>query len=701
MYKKLLILSHKMETNTLLDAIKRGCLMCVPLLMIGIVASILSGIPIPFIQDWYANTLFGAILHQFLDCLYKMTLGTMSLYVGVAVSYMYSLTFEAESRFVSAASIFASFICVMLSMGFAHEGLNASRYDARGVFVAFVVSVLCVRVFFTVYGWIGKKRELSFSANIERRIYTIYWMMIPFCVCILLFYGLNEILYQGFHVVSIHDAFVSFTCTVFTKLGNSYGSALLLMGSESLMWFFGIHGGGVMEQVMSTVFAPANADPTVIVSRTFLDTFTLIGGCGTCLSLFLAMLLFEKRKESRAILGTVALPILFNVNEPLVFGLPIIFNPILAIPFILTPLVSVTIAYLATIIGFMPITTTNVAWTTPVFLSGYAATGSWQGVVVQFIIVVVGVFIYAPFVKMMGKTEEEKMKLTFEALQQYYIEHMDDEQPVAILKQHNSWAIAASKLVRVLRGDIENDRIPMNYQPQVDHQGKLYGAEALLRWKYGEETLFPPFVVHMAKEAGLEDDLAKCIIRQVCRDIVRMREAGMEDIRVSVNISAEQLNNDVFVTDAILLAKHYKVQQQFGIEVTEEKSIERMAHAAESIRRLNAEGVQVAMDDFSMGNTSIKSLQENNFSHVKLDGSLVADMENNERSSDIVKSIISLGDSMGFEVIAEYVDSQVKQDKLRDMGCDYFQGYYYSPAVPLDEFILFGEERDRNQIPRG
>ena len=693
MYGKMLALSHKMETNTLLDAIKRGCLMCIPLLMLGLVASIFKMLPISVVQDWYTGTEFGGACYRFFDSVYRLTLGGMSLYVGAAVTYMYALTFEAESRYVSAAAIFASYLCQLLSFGFAHEGFNILRYDAKGIFVAFVVSIVCVKLFFSIYQWIGKRHELSFSSNIERRIYTIYWMMIPFCACIFVFYAFNEALFHVLHVVSIHDAFVSFISATFVKLGNNYGSALLMMGSESLMWFFGIHGGGVMEQVMTLVFTPANLDPTAIVSRTFLDTFALIGGCGTALSLFIAMLLFEKRKESRAILGTVALPILFNVNEPLVFGLPIIFNPILVIPFMVTPLVSITIAYLATVIGFMPITTTEVAWTTPIFISGYASTGSWRGVFVQLIIVVVGVLIYAPFVKMMGRTDAAKLTLTTEALQQYFKEHMDDDQPIAILKQHNSWAIAASKMVMVLKQDIENDRITMHYQPQIDNNGRLYGAEALLRWQYGGKTLFPPFVVHMAREAGLEDDLARSILRKVCGDIVHMREAGMEDMRVSVNISPEQLNNDVFVTDAILLAKQYKVERQLGIEVTEETSIERMAHASESIRRLNAEGLQVSMDDFSMGTTSIKNLRENNFSHVKLDGALVADMENNERSSDIVQSIISLGDSMGFEVIAEYVDSQVKLDKLKEMGCEYFQGYYYSPAVPLEEFISFGEGR--------
>lgn len=97
-----------------------------------------------------------------------------------------------------------------------------------------------------------------------------------------------------------------------------------------------------------------------------------------------------------------------------------------------------------------------------------------------------------------------------------------------------------------------------------------------------------------------------------------------------------------------------------------------------------------------MGTTSIKNLKENRFSHVKLDGSLVEDMMSNERSRNIVASIILLGNSLGFRVVAEYVDSQKKLDELKELGCDYFQGYYYSPAIPLDEFVEYAKHREED-----
>lgn len=697
MYEKILTLSHKIESNYVLDSIKRGFLMCVPLVMIGVLSQIVLSIPAGVIQQWYAENWFGQLFYAFFNSAYNLTFGATALYCCIAVSFMYSERFYSDSKFVTAAAILASFISVLFSLGYVHTGFNSQYYNATGIFTAFVVSVLCIKLFFTIYDFIDRHRQLSFSANMERRIYTIYWMMIPFGVCILVFFGFNEILYHLFHVVSINEAFTEFLTAAFTGMGPSYGSAMLLMGLESLLWFFGVHGGGVMEPVMNTVFAPANADPSMIVSRTFLDTFTLIGGCGTAFCLFIAMCIFEKRKEKRAVLGTVALPILFNVNEPLVFGIPIIFNPVLVIPFILTPLMSLSIAYFFTYIGFMPVTTRAVTWTTPVFFSGYYATGSWKGAFVQGIILLVGVLIYIPFVKMMEKTDAESVELSTESLENYYKENMEHAGEFSILKQHNSMAIAAASLVSKLKDDIAGEKIRLYYQPQIDQEGQVYGAEALLRWSYGGKILFPPFVIHMAKEAGIEEQLERTILRQVCRDILRLKKSGMGNLCISANISGEQLNDDIFVTDIILIARRYQVCEQLCIEITEDINLEDLNHVSANIFRLKREGINVSMDDFSMGTTSIKNLKENRFSHVKLDGSLVADMITNERSRDIVASIILLGNSLGFRVVAEYVDSQKKLDELKALGCDYFQGYYYSPAVPLEEFVEYAKHREEDQ----
>ncbi len=695
MFEKLITLSQRIEANRVLDAIKRGFLMCVPLLTLGILSMVVVSIPLDGVQEWFATSVFGGGVYRFFNSIYNITYPLMALYLCITVSFMYATHFHAESPFVSAAAVLASLISVMFSLGFTHTGFADLQCDARGVFVSFLVSILCIKLFFSMYYRLAHHQRLVFSGNMKNRISAIYWMMLPFIACVMIFFWANELLYMFFHVVSLNDAVTTLLSNVSRNMQPSYAAALLVMCGESLLWFFGVHGGSVMEPVMDLIFSPGNTDATVIVSRTFLETFTLIGGCGTALSLYIALLLFERRKQQRAILGPALVPILFNVNEPLVFGIPIIFNPILAIPFFLAPLVSLSIAYAATYIGFMPITTTEISWTTPIFLSGYMATGSWRGVFVQFVILLVDVGLYIPFVKMMGNAEMANAEHAAEKLQAYYMEHEGNIGEKGILSQHNSWAIAGSALVSALKDDIAAEHIQMFYQPQIDQEGKIYGAEALLRWKYGGKILFPPFVIHMAKEADREDQLARAIIHQVCKDTAKIKQMTERNLRISANISCAQLNDDVFVSDIISLAKRYQVADQLCVEVTEELSINEMVHAPDNIRRLNAEGIEVSMDDFSMGTTSIKNLRENNFSHVKLDGSLVADMENNVRSKDIVASIINLGNVMGFRVVAEYVDSEKKLEELRALGCDFFQGYYYSPAVPLDEFVEYANGREK------
>ena len=116
-----------------------------------------------------------------------------------------------------------------------------------------------------------------------------------------------------------------------------------------------------------------------------------------------------------------------------------------------------------------------------------------------------------------------------------------------------------------------------------------------------------------------------------------------------------------------------------------------LLHIPGNIRLLKRMGIRVAMDDFSMGHTSLKYLQDSLFDCVKLDGGLVQDLMTNPRIEEIIASIIALGDKLQFSVIAEYVDDSQKAEKLLGLGCDYLQGYLYSPAVPAKELAASGE----------
>jgi PTS system cellobiose-specific IIC component len=152
--------------------------------------------------------------------------------------------------------------------------------------------------------------------------------------------------------------------------------------------------------------------PTEIVTKPFNVLFGGLGGFGCTLGLIAAILLFSKREDERAI-AKLALPAgIFEINEPVIFGLPIVMNPVYMIPFILAPVLGSTIGYLATKIGIMPITYIDVPWVTPPFINAFLATGgSFTAVLVQFVAFAAIVMLYAPFVRISNKVAEKQAEM--------------------------------------------------------------------------------------------------------------------------------------------------------------------------------------------------------------------------------------------------------------------------------------------------
>ena len=132
----------------------------------------------------------------------------------------------------------------------------------------------------------------------------------------------------------------------------------------------------------------------------FRDTFGMMGGTGSTICLLVATMIFSRSKSSREVSKLSIVPGIFNINEPVIYGYPIVFNIPLLIPFVLTPVISLLIAYTATILGLMNRTVVLVPWTTPPLINGFLATGGdWRAVVVQILSFVIGVLFYLPFMK--------------------------------------------------------------------------------------------------------------------------------------------------------------------------------------------------------------------------------------------------------------------------------------------------------------
>ena len=175
------------------------------------------------------------------------------------------------------------------------------------------------------------------------------------------------------------------------------------------------------------------------------------------------------------------------------------------------------------------------------------------------------------------------------------------------------------------------------------------------------------------------------------------RESALS-VQISVNVTSSQLDQADFVDVLRGLLEHYAVTpQNLGLEVTEQTALSSSRLMRERIEAIHGLGVQILMDDFGMGHTSLLYLQDKQFDVVKLDGSLVKGLLKNERCGDIISSIVYLSESLGFSIVAEYVETPEQRDKLRELGCLNYQGYLYSPAIPFDQFVVYLKENRKEK----
>ncbi len=314
------------------------------------------------------------------------------------------------------------------------------------------------------------------------------------------------------------------------------------------MWFFGIHGSNVLNVPKDVILGQAmqsNIDavaaggmPTEIFTSTFLDAFVLLGGCGATWALLIAIFLFSKRRSNRALSKVAAIPMVFNINEMIVFGLPIVGNPVFFIPFLLTPLLMLMSSYLAMYLGIVPLTIERVEWTTPIIFSGYLATGSIAGSLLQLFNLVLGVAIYAPFVKIYDRVIERETKEKMNHLVDRLKKSEDSREPIELLAMKNEYGNIAKNLADELDRWIKNKEVTLYYQPQHNARGELIGAEALLRWKhpvYG--MIYPPLVIKLAEESGNLVHLEEAVFSKAVEDMQKMTEILGKVEHISVNVT--------------------------------------------------------------------------------------------------------------------------------------------------------------------
>ncbi len=251
---------------------------------------------------------------------------------------------------------------------------------------------------------------------------------------------------------------------------------------------------------------------------------------------------------------------------------------------------------------------------------------------------------------------------------------------------------------------IERNELFLVYQPQLDRQGQVIGAEVLLRWQSEEYGNIPPDVfIGIAEERGFIIDIGRWVLERTLEQMAHWHEAGLCDSgcfqRLAINVSPHQiLSKNIVKEFAMACTGHGFKPESIELEITETGITQYSDHIIENLQALSDMGFKIAIDDFGTGHSSLSRLHHFPVDILKIDRSFVNNMESGVSDAALVKSIIDMAHTLGFKVIAEGVEEASQLIMLMEFGCDIFQGYYFSKPVSADEFISYAKQEGRQAI---
>ncbi|ANI83785.1 PTS sugar transporter subunit IIC [Kosakonia oryzae] len=285
--------------------------------------------------------------------------------------------------------------------------LAFTNIGSTGIFAGVIIGLLSTELFIRVAG--VKRFSISLGENVPAAVGQSFSSLIPAIITLSLFAIVAALLANLLHTDLIH-LITTLIQQPLRQINTSLPGTLFIYSFGNFLFTLGIHqtvvNGVILEPLLlintnENMLAFANGQPIPhIINNIFVPTFGMIGGTGSTISLLIAIFLFAKQQSAKQVARLAISPGLFNINEPVIFGLPIVFNLPLMIPFVLLPALGIWFAWLCTTLGWMSRCVVMIPWTTPPILSAWLATaGDWRAVVVQLIIIVFGVFFYLPFLK--------------------------------------------------------------------------------------------------------------------------------------------------------------------------------------------------------------------------------------------------------------------------------------------------------------
>ena len=395
-------------------ALRDGFIMTTPFTVCGSVFLLLANLPIPGYPEFMAS-LFGPDWTAPLNAVAGGTFSVLALIVVLAVTYKYV---ESEGCDAIMASILSlSTFLILLPPSLVTKGgetvgdiIPKAWAGSNGVITAILVSFTASWIFcYCEKNHIGIKMPDSVPSGVAKAFTALVPGMIFFTSASVL-YGLCH--YIG--ATTLPELIFKVIQTPLQGLSDSLAGGSIIVGLQSILFWAGIHGPNVVGGVVSPLLIANSLDNQHLIdagmslvnnpqAKIFTcqinDVFVKSGGCGLTLGLLLAGIFTARSQQLKSLMKMAFVPGLFNINEPIIFGLPIVFNPYLLVPFVIVPLIAMFVTYFAITTGFMaPFSAVQVPWTTPPIIAGFLRDG-WQGAVVQIVNLAIATAIYFPFLK--------------------------------------------------------------------------------------------------------------------------------------------------------------------------------------------------------------------------------------------------------------------------------------------------------------
>lgn len=248
---------------------------------------------------------------------------------------------------------------------------------------------------------------------------------------------------------------------------------------------------------------------------------------------------------------------------------------------------------------------------------------------------------------------------------------------------------ARTLLESQLRQAIEQQQFVLHYQPQVDSDGRLIGAEALVRWQHPQHGLVQPGAfIPLAEDTGLIEPIGHWVLAQACRQLARWAESeDSASLSLAVNVSTRQFRSPGFVDEVLgEVARFGTRPDRLKLEITESVAIEDFETSVEKLRALRDAGILLSIDDFGTGNSSLTYLTRLPLNQLKIDKSFVDHLPGSHGAAMVAQTILAMASGLGLDVIAEGVETAEQRDFLARHGCHAYQGYLFGRPVPLEDF---------------